>query len=113
MKLINLKFNYVPVAMTSMAALLLTGCAAWNGTPERVASNYGTSVRDMVANQTLNPNKAQYPAALAPDGMEGNKGETVLQQTYRNDIGRPATVRQHSLLGTPSSSTSSGGGSSR
>jgi hypothetical protein len=88
----------------------LNGCAEWSSTPTRVQSNYGESVRSLVSNQIYNPQKAKNPATLAPDGMEGNKADTVLQKAYRNDIGNPGDVK-HSQLGSPGLSGS--GGSTR
>jgi len=46
---------------------------------------------------------------LAPDGMEGNKADTILEKAYRQDIGKPSDI-SHSQLGT---SGSSGSGSSK
>jgi hypothetical protein len=88
----------------------LNGCAEWSSTPTRVQSNYGESVRSLVSNQIYNPEKAKNPATLAPDGMEGNKADAVLQKAYRNDIGNPGDVK-HSQLGSPGLSGS--GGSTR
>jgi len=92
-----------------IAAFMMTegGCADWNATPSRMQADYGNSVSNMVNNQLYNPHKAQFPAALAPDGIEGKKAASELEQIYRTDIGKPEVVRQHSPLGSPGAS---GGG---
>lgn len=91
-----------PARLLAAAALLaLGGCAGWDSTPARVEANYGASVRNMVFNQIANPDKARHPAPQLPDGLDGVKEESVLDQAYRKDIGKPNTVRQHSTFGTP------------
>ena len=99
-------------ARVLIASCLITlgGCSAWNATPVRMQADYGNSVRNMVNNQIYTPSKAQSPAILAPDGMEGAKAESALEKAYRQDIGKPEVVRQHSRLGTPGSSGVGGGG---
>jgi hypothetical protein len=62
----------------------------------------------MVLNQIANQDKAQHPATQAPDGVDGIKAGSVLEQAYRRDIGRPETVRQHSTFGTPTTGTGTG-----
>lgn len=86
---------------------LLSGCAEWSSNPARTQADYGASVRNMVSKQIYNKDKAQHPADEAPDGMEGNKTDTLLNQAYRGDIGNPEDVR-HSPLGDPGLSGRSG-----
>ncbi len=115
MKLINytaLKYLF------TISLLLLTGCAQWNSDPMRLQADYGQSVRAMVNNQIYNPSKSQTPAALAPDGMEANKADTLLNggapydgTGYRTDIGKMGNVG-HSALGAPGISTQGGTGNS-
>jgi hypothetical protein len=115
MKLINytaLKYLY------AISLLLLTGCTQWNSDPTRLQADYGQSVRAMVNNQIYNPKKSQTPAALAPDGMEANKADTLLNggapydgAGYRTDIGKVGNVG-HSVFGSPELSNQGGGGSS-
>jgi hypothetical protein len=78
-----------------LATLAVGGCAGWSSTPERLDANYGASVRAMVYNQIADPDKAQHPASLAPDGLEGVKAGSVLEQAYRKDLGKPELIRQH------------------
>ena len=81
----------------------LNGCAEWSSTPTRVQSNYGESVRSLVSNQIYNPDKAQHPATLLPDGMEGNKADAVLNSTYRGLIFVPKEDLRHTTIyGQPS-----------
>jgi hypothetical protein len=87
--------------------MVLSGCAEWSSAPRRMEVDYGLSVRNMVNNQIYDPYKAQHPEVMAPNGMEGNKGDAVLNEVYRGDIGDPKTIKIHSLLGTPG--LSSGG----
>ena len=85
-------------ARTAVAACLLLaagGCAEWSATPARLEANYGASVRNMVLNQTANPDKARHPAPQAPDGADGVKAQGVLEQAYRQDVGNPGAVRRH------------------
>jgi len=115
MKLINytaLKYLY------AISLLLLTGCTQWNSDPTRLQADYGQSVRAMVNNQIYNPKKSQTPAALAPDGMEANKADTLLNggapydgAGYRTDIGKVGNVG-HSALGTPELANPGSGGRS-
>jgi hypothetical protein len=64
----------------------------------RVQANYGTSVRSLVNNQIYDPNKAQHPVAKLPDGMEGHKGDSVLNDTYRALIIKPEQILRHPTL---------------
>lgn len=95
--------------LLAISLMVLGGCAEWSSTPARVQADYGASVRNMVSKQIYNENKAQHPATLLPDGMEANKADTVLNQTYRQDIGNPGDIR-HSPLGTPGISGRGGSG---
>jgi hypothetical protein len=93
----------------------LNCCAEWSSTPTRVQSNYGESVRSLVSNQIYNPQKAKNPATLAPDGMEGNKADAVLNSTYRGLIFVPKEDLRHiTTYGQPGiNHIGSTGGSSR
>lgn len=86
----------------------LTGCPEWQATPVRVESAYGQADRAMVNAQVYDPHKALHPAALAPDGMEGEKADTVLQEAYRQDIGSSERVRKRAQLGIRSTGIGSG-----
>ena len=99
----------------TISLLLLTGCAQWNSDPKRLQADYGQSVRAMVNNQIYNPSKSQDPATLAPDGMEANKADTLLNgggpydgTGYRTDIGKVGNV-SHSIFGSPALSNQGSG----
>ena len=97
---------------------LLAGCTQWNSDPTRLQADYGQSVRAMVNNQIYNSSKSQTPAVLAPDGMEANKADTILNggraydgTSYRTDIGKVGNVG-HSALGAPGLANQGGAGTS-
>jgi uncharacterized membrane protein YgcG len=104
--------------LLAAGVLWLSGCADWGSEPFRVQRDYGTSVREMVANQIYDPRKALHPAPSFPDGIEGNKGDRVLEQAYRTDIGSPQRVRTTRDInggvggGLSGNSNGGGGGSS-
>lgn len=95
----------------AISLLALSACAEWSSAPTRTSAHYGASVRNMFDNQMYDPVKTRYPAALAPDGIEGNKADRVLERAYREDLGKPSEIRKHTTLGTPgvSGSGMSGG----
>jgi hypothetical protein len=85
----------MPCVLLTISLMILDGCVEWSSTPARVQADYGNSVRSLVNNQIYNPDKAQHPAALLPDGMEGNKADSVLNGTYREFIVKPAQSLSH------------------
>ena len=96
MKDLKLKLaRSMPCVLLAISLLTLDGCAEWSSNPVRVQANYGASVRSLVNNQIYYPNKAQHPAALMPDGMEGNKADSVLNGTYRALIVKPTETLTH------------------
>ena len=102
----------MPCVLLSISLMGLGGCAEWSSTPARVQADYGNSVLSQVNNQIYNPDKAQHPAALMPDGMEGNKADTVLNTTYRGLIFVPKEELRHTTIyGQPSISNFGGSGS--
>lgn len=97
--------------LLAISLIVLGGCAEWSSNPARTQADYGASVRNMVSKQIYNQNKAQHPAAMLPNGMEGNKADTVLEKAYRKDIGNPGDI-SHSQLGTSGISGRGGSGDS-
>jgi hypothetical protein len=97
--------SMMPCVLLAISLMLLDGCADFSSTPARVEADYGASVRSLVNNQIYNPDKAQHPAALLPDGMEGNKADKVLNDVYR--IVKPAEI-SHSPLGISGSGGTAG-----
>jgi hypothetical protein len=85
----------MPCVLLTISLMALAGCAEWSSTPARVQADYGNSVRSLVSNQIYNPEKARHPAALLPDGMEGNKADSVLNDTYRAFIVKPTQTLTH------------------
>ena len=73
-----------PITMTM--ALLVFGCASNN---EVAVSNYGESVRHMIALQTSNPSGGAM-------GMDGQKAALTLQK-YRTDVAIPKDVDKKKL----------------
>jgi uncharacterized membrane protein YgcG len=108
--------SIVKLLPLAAGVLWFAGCADWGSEPFRVQRDYGTSVREMVANQIYDPRKAIYPAVPAPDGIEGKKGDRILENAYRNDIGSPQRVRTtrdiNGGIGGGVGGGSGGGGSS-
>lgn|GEM_PF-478573 len=94
--------------LTVLLLVGLTGCPEWQATPVRVENAYGQADRAMLNAQIYDPRKAQHPATLAPDGMEGEKANTALQETYREDIGSSERVRKRAQLGIRSTGIGSG-----
>jgi hypothetical protein len=119
MKTINFTTLKTPTPyLYAISLLFLAGCTQWNSDPMRLQADYGNSVRAMVNNQIYNPKKSQTPAALAPDGMEANKADTILNggnsyggTGYRTDIGQIENVG-HSALGKAGLATQGGGSTS-
>ena len=94
----HLNFNKTHKLIWVLWALslpLLNGCAQWSSNPARVQANYGASVRSLISNQIYDQNKAQHAAAKLPDGMEGNKADSVLNGTYRALIVKPTETLTH------------------
>jgi hypothetical protein len=88
--------------------LLLSGCAAWSATPERLQTDYGLSVRSMIDNQIYYPEKSRNPDALSPDTLDGMKAETLLKDGYRDVIAKPDEVRKHTSLSVIGSGKTTG-----
>ncbi len=85
-------------AFLAIGLVVISGCAEWSSTPARVQDDFGSSVRNMVLQQTYNPAKAQSPSALAPAGMDGNKANSVLENTYRGLIVKPEQRLTHPTI---------------
>lgn len=77
--------NIEQTTALTVAALLTAGCA---DTPLSDA-DYGSSVRQMVQAQTLDPAAASNPPALAPE-TDGARLEKALE-TYRKDVAKGVT----------------------
>ncbi len=92
----------MPCVLLAISLMVLGGCAEWSSNPARTQADYGSSVRNMVSHQVYDPDKAQHPEALPPDGMDGNKTGSVLNKTYRGLVFVPKQELRHpSLYGQP------------
>lgn len=101
------------LCVATLAALFgLAGCQEWQAAPIRVENAYGQANRALVNSQIYDPGTVRQTASLAPDGMEGQKADTLLQETYRDDVGSSERVRKRAQLGIRSSGSnlSMGGG---
>lgn len=90
-------------ALLAISLAVLGGCSAWSSNPAHTQADYGASVRNMVSNQIYNPDKAQNPDALLPDGMDVDKTDSVLNKTYRGLVFVPKEELRHTTTyGQPS-----------
>jgi len=102
--------NLVVLRLTCLiGAGQLTGCQSFSSYPDRVISDYGTSVHSLVQQSVYNGYKSEHPEPYAPDGMEGQKATAGYQRAYQGDLGSPQKVRSPAVLGI----TGSAGGSSQ
>jgi type IV pilus biogenesis protein CpaD/CtpE len=60
--------------------LAVTACST---DPVRVEQDYGNSVRQMIEGQIANPEAARQPSADLPGGLDGARGEKVIE-AHRN-----------------------------
>jgi type IV pilus biogenesis protein CpaD/CtpE len=73
----------------------LPGCSALSGGPTATEQDFGTSVRQMIASQTANP---QNPADAEPIPTgDGQRIDNALK-TYRSDVGVPERVRDDIVI---------------
>jgi len=110
------QLSRIEQGLLAISLTLLGGCAEWSSNPARTQADYGASVRNMVSKQIYSEDKAQHPADEAPDGMEGNKANSVLEGTYRGLIVKPdQRLSQPSVYGVDGRGTgiSTSGGSAR
>ena len=83
--------NRIPslILPTLAVALALTaGCASG---PDRVAEDFGNSVRAMRQQQTMDPVAAAAPDTTPITSTDGQRMENALK-TYRESVGNPAAV---------------------
>ena len=96
--------RFRPLCMISGG--LLMGCQSFSSYPDRVISDYGTSVQSLVQQSVYNGYKAEHPEAYAPDGMEGQKATAGYLRAYQGDLGSPQKVRSPAVLGITGSGSS-------
>jgi len=83
--------NKTILILTLMLGIWISGCTTTG--PENVERDYGNSVRQMIAGQTLDPSTAANPDPDPLDGGDGDRLNKVLD-TYRGDVSSPEDVGQ-------------------
>jgi type IV pilus biogenesis protein CpaD/CtpE len=73
--------------------VLVSGCA---DTP-RIDADYGSSVKQMVQAQTLDPAAASNPPELAPEMTDGARLQNALD-VYRKDVAKGSTEVKQSVI---------------
>lgn len=63
--------------------LIVLAATACSTDPVRVKQDFGNSVRHMIEAQTANPEAARHPSAELPGGLDGARGEKVIE-AHRN-----------------------------
>lgn len=79
------------VAVFILISVFVTGCSSTD--PTRVEADYGNSVRNMVKEQTYDPDAANNPPSEPPTSLDGGYAEEVLE-AYRGDVSKPEEVRR-------------------
>lgn len=83
--------NKTSIFIALLLGITMAGCAGTG--PRNVERDYGSSVRQMIASQTLDPATAAKPDPDAVDEGDGERLNSVLE-TYRTDVAKPADVSQ-------------------
>jgi len=79
------------IASLTLLIMLASGCSSVTE-PVRVEQDFGNSVRQMIAAQTLNPMTVANPDPEPVMGLDGPKAMGVLE-VYREDIPKPAEIQ--------------------
>ncbi len=82
-------------ASLGLVLALSLGCTSTD--PVRVEQDFGSSVRNMVQQQTYDPTAAVNPTAEPPMSYDGYKAKRTLE-TYRGDIAHPEEAEVTPLL---------------
>lgn len=80
------KINSLTLPTLAVALAMTAGCASG---PDRVADDFGNSVRAMRQAQTMN---AVVPDTTTITSTDGQRMENALQ-SYRESVGQPAAVQ--------------------
>lgn len=74
-------------------AAMVLALSACSTDPVRVEADYGNSVRNMIEAQMANPEAARNPSSGLPGGLDGGKGEKVIEayRTPPQSGGKPAS----------------------
>jgi len=68
----------------ALLLLLLTACADWNSEPLRLDAQFGTSTREIMHAQILNPNAGTENDNVYPQTLDGQAGEQTMQAYRQN-----------------------------
>lgn len=85
-------FNLILVCLALVAAT-----SACSTGPSNVERDYGNSVRQMVAGQTLDPAASRNPDPNAIDSGDGDRLNNVLE-AYRGDVAKPEEVGEDIVI---------------
>lgn len=72
----------IRAALFGFTALACAGCT--HLTPVRVAADFGSSNRNLIAQQVFDTQTSMEPSTDTPTGLDGNKVGKILD-AYRND----------------------------
>lgn len=76
--------SHLQILAPLFLGLTVAGCA--HQSADRVEADFGNSKRALLVGQFYDPEAARNPSTEAPTGLDGVKGEKVLD-AYRNDNG--------------------------
>ena len=94
------------LAGLALAALALAGGCAWQE-PGRVESDFGNSVRQMIAAQIDDPRAASAPAVDGPNRLDGPTSQIGLE-SYRGATGGARVFRDQRSSSNPVPVTAQG-----
>ncbi len=85
------RINSLTLPTLAVALALTAGCASG---PDRVAEDFGNSVRAMRQAQTMDAVAAAAPDTTPITSTDGQRMENALQ-TYRESVGNPAAIKDN------------------
>lgn len=81
------------ILMLTILFLMATSVGCTGTGPKKVEQDFGNSVRQMVAGQTMDRETAENPDPDGPDSGDGDRLNNVLE-SYRGDVAKPEEVGQ-------------------
>jgi 7-keto-8-aminopelargonate synthetase-like enzyme len=85
------RINSLTLPTLAVALALTAGCASG---PDRVAEDFGNSVRAMRQAQTMDAVAAAAPDTTPITSTDGQRMENALQ-SYRESVGNPAAIKDN------------------
>jgi len=85
------RINSLTLPTLAVALALTAGCASG---PDRVAEDFGNSVRAMRQAQTMDAVAAAAPDTTPITSTDGQRMENALQ-SYRENVGNPAAIKDN------------------